>query len=536
MSRRHLLLPLPLVLATITPAVAGDSPEAKVESVLRTPGYQNAHWGLLVVDSETGRVVYEKNADQMFGPASVTKLYSTAVALVDLGAGYRFRTPVVRKGNVDNEGILRGNLILVASGDLSLGGRSGPNDTLLFEDNDHIYANGNNSATLVPANPLAGLEQLAKGIADAGIKRVDGDVLIDDRLFDPAPSTGSGPSRVSAIVVNDNVVDVVVTPGDKTGSRATVRLVPETSFVSFDAVVETVDEGEKPSISVHAVGFRAFSVRGKVPVGHKPVVRIYEVDDPASYARALFIETLRKRGVAVGASPLAHNATERLPTRAEVSALPQVASYVSPPFSEYAKVILKVSHNLYASTQPLLIAAHHGERNLHDGLRRQGRILRDLDVDTSTIAFGGGAGGAREDLVTPRATVALLRALAKRPDYPSFEAALPVLGKDGTLAKAVGPDSPARGHARAKTGTYWVDNALNGQSVITSKALAGTIDTADGRKLTVAFFLNNIPAEGTGIAVSEATAAAGRVLGKLCEVFYESSGDPANAPIGGSPR
>jgi D-alanyl-D-alanine carboxypeptidase/D-alanyl-D-alanine-endopeptidase (penicillin-binding protein 4) len=301
-------------------------------------------------------------------------------------------------------------------------------------------------------------------------------------------------------------------------------------------MVDTVVEGEKPAITVHAVGYRAFTVRGRVPLGHKPVVRIYEVDDPASYARALFIETLRKRGVKVESSPLAQNPTDRLPTRTDVSALPQVASYVSPPFSEYAKVILKVSHNLYASTQPLLVAAHHGETNLNEGLRRQGKILRELGVDTSTIAFGGGAGGAREDLVTPRTTVVLLRALAKRPDYPVFEAALPILGKDGTLAKAVGPDSPARGHARAKTGTYWVDNALNGQSVITSKALAGTIDTADGRKLTVAFFLNNIPAEGTGVAVSEATAAAGRVLGRLCEVFYESSTEAAPAPVGGSPR
>jgi len=185
------------------------------------------------------------------------------------------------------------------------------------------------------------------------------------------------------------------------------------------------------------------------------------------------------------------------------------------------KVILKVSHNLHASTLPLLIATNHGQTNLAQGLRQQGKILERLGVDTSTIAFGGGAGGAREDLVTPRATVTLLRAMAARPDYPSFEAALPVLGEDGTLAKAVSRESPARGHARAKTGTFWVENTLNGKSVITSKALAGTIDAASGQKLTFAFFLNNVAVDETGTAMSEATLAAGRVLGKLCEVFYE---------------
>ena len=78
-------------------------------------------------------------------------------------------------------------------------------------------------------------------------------------------------------------------------------------------------------------------------------------------------------------------------------------------------MILKVSHNLHASTLPLLIAAHHGERTLAAGLRREGEILKGLGVDPATISFGGGAGGARADLVTPRATVALLRAMAGGP-------------------------------------------------------------------------------------------------------------------------
>ncbi len=82
--------------------------------------------------------------------------------------------------------------------------------------------------------------------------------------------------------------------------------------------------------------------------------------------------------------------------------LPKVAEYTSPPFSEFVKVILKVSHNLYASTLPLLLAAQHGERTLDAGLRRQGDILKSLGVDLDGISFGGGAGGDRADLATPR--------------------------------------------------------------------------------------------------------------------------------------
>jgi D-alanyl-D-alanine carboxypeptidase/D-alanyl-D-alanine-endopeptidase (penicillin-binding protein 4) len=154
-------------------------------------------------------------------------------------------------------------------------------------------------------------------------------------------------------------------------------------------------------------------------------------------------------------------------------------------------------------------------------MRREGEFLKSVGVDVGSIAFGGGAGGERADLVTPRATVTLLRAMARRPDFSAFEAALPILGRDGTLASAVSSESPARGHVRAKTGTYFLDNPLNGRSVLTSKALAGFIDSASGRTLVFAFFVNNAPIEAQDERVNAHLVGAGRLLGKLAEVFYD---------------
>ncbi len=523
-----LVLILSCILGRVALASDADLP-ARVEAVLKTPGYKNAHWGLLVVDQATGEPVYEKNADQMFCPASVTKLYSCAAAMAGLGAEYRFETPVVRRGSVGKDGTLDGDLILVAKGDLSLGGRTGPDGTLLFEDGDHSYANGNYTAGLVKADPLAGLDQLARDVASSGIKRIQGEVLVDDRYFQPAPSSGSGPSWVSPIVVNDNVIDVLVEPGAAAGEPAKVKMVPETSFAAMDLHVRTTEAGTKPSIRVQTVGPRRFSVRGTIPVGHKPVVKIYEVEEQAAYARALFIECLRKRGVHVDASHLSHDRRESLPSKAEVARLPVVSKYTSPPLKEYVKIVLKVSQNLHASTLPMLLAAKHGQTTLDAGLLREGEALKSLGIDLSGVSFGGGAGGARADLVTPRATVSLLQAMTKRPEFPTFVAALPVLGRDGTLAKAVDPDSPARGHARAKTGTYSVGNGINGKSVLTSKALAGYMETASGRKLVFTFFVNNVPLGVSDDNTSDATTAAGRVLGKLCEVFYADAPATASA-------
>ena len=111
----------------------------RVQEVLETPGYQEGHWGILVVDGKTGQTVYERNADQLFAPASVTKLFSTAAALIELGPNHRFQTPLVRHGEVDVKGTLHGDLILVAQGDLCLGGRTGPDGSLVFKDEDHTY-------------------------------------------------------------------------------------------------------------------------------------------------------------------------------------------------------------------------------------------------------------------------------------------------------------------------------------------------------------------------------------------------------------
>jgi D-alanyl-D-alanine carboxypeptidase/D-alanyl-D-alanine-endopeptidase (penicillin-binding protein 4) len=502
----------------------------RIEEVLKAPGFQNGHWGVLVVDRKTGQVVYEHDADQLFAPASVTKLFSTAAALIELGPGYRFQTPLVRHGDVDAKGKIQGDMILIAEGDLCMGGRTGPEGTLLFKDEDHTYSAGNLRSDIVTTNPLAGLDHLAREVHAIGIREISGDVIVDDRLFAQSSATGSGPSRVSPIVINDNVIDVLARPAANAGEPATVTIQPATQFVTIDASVETIEAGKPAMLAVERAGPQRFAVRGQLPVGHRQVVKIAEIDQPASFARALLIEALRRRGVRVAASLLRTNDTGGLPARGEVTKLPKVAEYTSPPFSENARVILKVSHNLHASTLPLLIAARHGEHTLAEGLKRQGGILKGLGVEPGTVSFGGGAGGARSDLVTPRATVTLLRAMASRAEFGAFDAALPVLGRDGTLAKAVSADSPARGHARAKTGTYFVENDLDGTTVLTSKALAGYLETASGRSLIFAAFVNNVPLDAPkpNRSISDATAQAGRVLGKLCEALYADSSDASS--------
>ncbi len=495
-------------------AGAGNDLATRIETVTNRTEYRQAHWGILIMDAQSGETLYAHNPDKLFFPASTTKLYSCAAALDALGPDYRFETPVYSRGTV-KDGRLLGDLILVARGDLTLGGRTDANGRMAFKDYDHTYANGNTKAELTEPSPLAGLKSLAQQIAAAGIHHVQGDVLIDDRLFTRSRGSGSGPGLLTPIVVNDNVVDVVVTPADEPGQPASVRMRPETTFVQMDAQVDTVGEDGPLRVDIRSAGPHSFVVRGRIPVKAKPLIRIYSVEDPAQYARALFIETLRGHGVGVSASPLQPPGAE-LPEKDSYAKLGRVAVFTSPPFSEVVKVTLKVSHNLYASTLPLLVAAHNGRKTVADGLHRQRKFLADLGLDVDSISFGGGAGGANADAVTPRASVQLLQALAKRSDYKALHAGLAILGVDGTLADAVAADSPARGKVHAKTGTLTWDDIMNGRTLLTSKALAGTMTTASGRSLIVALYVNGVPLPKGVTSTRE-----GKAIGELCEIIYQ---------------
>ncbi|HEY3967989.1 MAG TPA: D-alanyl-D-alanine carboxypeptidase/D-alanyl-D-alanine-endopeptidase [Planctomycetaceae bacterium] len=512
-SKRMMSSAILLVLAFVIPAVASDRLPGEIGKVIDSGEFKTAHWGILVVDLASGQSVFELNADRIFAPASVTKLFSTAAALDTLGADYRFETPVYRRGDVDKAGKLTGDLILVASGDLTLGGRTTADGRIAFTNSDHTYANGGTTGELTAPDPLAGLNELARQVAQGGIKHVHGDVLIDDRLFEKESSTGSGPRHLTPIMVNDNLIDFTITPSEP-GKTATVTWRPQSALFQVDARIETVGAREPLSNTIRGGTGHSVILAGKIPAGHKPLVRVFEVSDAAAFARGLFIEALGRAGVTVEASPLADHPQGTLPASGDVAKLPRVALLTSPPYADSARLILKVSHNLHASTQPLLLAAKHGKRTLEDGLHVQCDVLRRLGVDVDTISFGGGAGGSSADLVTPRATVQLLRHMSTRPDAAVYKAALPVLGMDGTLSEAVGPESPARGKVYAKTGTYFIDNPLRGRIVLTSKALAGYMTTATNRELVIALFVNNVHLE----KASE-TARVGKALGRLCEVI-----------------
>jgi len=485
-----------------------------MRTILDRPDYRHSHWGLLVSDLTTGEALVEQDSAKLFAPASVTKLFSCSAAWIELGPDHRFETRVVRRGELGGDGTLDGDLVLIAAGDPTLGGRTDADGHLTWKNLDHTYANWSDCDELTEPDPLQGLKKLARQVKSAGVRRVKGRASIDDRLFEDAEGSGSGPQHVAPIMINDNVIDFLVKPG-KAGQKATVEWRPQSPRVTIDAVVFTTAGASNAAITVRASSPWHVRVSGTIPVDAKPVVRIHEMPNSTLWAEALFTEALETEGI-IFESPAAQGIGGRnLPGTESLAQMPTVAALISPPFRENITLILKVSHNLHASLLPLLLAAKHGERTLAEGLRWQGKALSGLGLDTSELSFAGGAGGTRGDYVTPHATVQLLRSMAQRADARTFRLALPILGRDGTLAK-VQSSSPVAGRVYAKTGTLVWENTMNDSLLITSKAIAGYMTAKSGRELVFAIFVNNVPRSREEKATPD-----GEAMGRLCEIVHE---------------
>ncbi|HEX4017189.1 MAG TPA: D-alanyl-D-alanine carboxypeptidase/D-alanyl-D-alanine-endopeptidase [Frankiaceae bacterium] len=479
------------LLAGSTSPAAATSPGAPILKVQNQPLYANGRWGMLTQDLSSKKYLTSQNAQQFFIPGSNAKLFSTAALWGTLGPNYRFQTPVFRTGPATN-GTLSSNLVLVASGDLTMGGRTKPDGTVDFENFDHADANAlPGFATLTPENPLAGLNKLAQQVRASGIKKITGNVVIDDRLFD-VDTEQNEEVPTYPISINDNLIDVIATP-KAVGQKAGLDWRPKTAAYTVTSNVTTGAAGSAIKLSSKVTSPGHLLLSGSVPAGHAPVVYVHQIEDPPAFARTAFIEALRRAGVTVTTTSTGANPAALLPAKGSYAPSKQVAVFVSPKLSEYIKLIMKVSLNVGANLSVCLLAVHDHESECLDGLPAEQRWLsQTAKVDTKQLVLNDGQGASQADLVTPQAVVDLLRYMQSRPDFARYRSVLPILGVDGSLAGVV-PKSPAAGHVFAKTGTLAGPDFLNGRPVLSTKALGGYIKTKDGRLLAFSLLVNNVP-------------------------------------------
>jgi serine-type D-Ala-D-Ala carboxypeptidase/endopeptidase (penicillin-binding protein 4) len=467
--------------AAATPArPLSDADIAQIRAFMAAPPFDEGVWGILATDLETGRELFSINPDKLFHTASTTKNFTTAAVLDELGPRHRFRTPLLRRGS---------DLILRASGDLTMGGRALPNGRVAYTGFDHMDANEvPGAATLTPQPPLAGLNTLARRARRSGIRNVR-DVVIDDRLWHEKKV---GHEVVSPIVVNDNAIDISMRP-TRPGRRVRARTRPATAAYDIDVRVRTVPAGGPTNVVVGEAKGRKVTVTGTLAANtRKPFVQIFRVPDPAYFARVLMVEALERAGVRVKSQTVGPNRVRALPSRRAVGRLPRLARLTSPPLGQFVKLIQKVSHNLGANTVPFWLGVHAGKPTFAEGMRHIRAYARKVGVPRGEAHLVDGQGGPRNE-ITPRAMLTLLRYVQKQSYGRVYLRALPVKGIDGIPPEDADLD-PATGHVFAKNGLTGALNAKN-QLEVQAMALAGYVIAGD-RRLAFNVVANHVPIYG----------------------------------------
>lgn len=479
-----------------------------ITAVFNKPLYNDSTWALTVVDMESGNVIYDLRSDQNLYAGSLRKLFTMGEALVALGSNYTFRTPVYRQGEITGDGILTGDLILVASGDLTLGGRRNVDGTMAVSNFDHNEANSLGNAALTTPDPLWGYDSLAEQVAASGVKAISGDVIIDDRLF--RPFNFREEFNVRPIFVNDDVVDVVINL-TSVGELATVDHEPKSQAFKVSSNLLTVSSGVDKSVHLmpeypDCIGIAdcSGSVIGEIPIDFVPpltqtfpLVQTFRIVEPSNYARTVFIEALQRAGVSVETAPaVAPNNTAALPPKDSYTSDALLAELVSLPFSEYAKYVLKVSYNIGADTSLVLWGLTKGVDNMEDALAiERENLTQNIGIPGDEFEFFDGSGGG-PTTATNNAVIQMLEYNSEQADFPAFFAALPVLGVDGSLSfvtdfEADSTLAGAKGNVFAKTGTYATGNEDG--ILLLGQAFAGYIDAKSGRRLAYSLRVDNTP-------------------------------------------
>jgi len=479
---------------------------AQIDALLADPVAARDHWGIAVTTLD-GTPIYGHNEGELYRPASNTKLFTTAAAMALLRPESTVTTTLSFYKPSAN-GLSKGDLTISGAGDPGLSAQDFP-----YQTPAERRALGLPVPDPNPPDALRSLDAFAADIAKAGVKKIDGDIVGSDTAWtwEPYPIawdigdmlTGDG-APVSAMTINDNLLDIAITPGAKIDAPGTLSVIPDTGYYQYSVDVKTVATGTHSSLQIdRAPGSKLVRIYGTIAVG-APYKDEIAIVDPAEFTAMAFKQKLEKHGVEVKGTARAEH---KLPTDGEgffreshePAALQIVPDPIidpaehssnafltktSPTLGEDVKETLKISQNLHAELMLRRLGITFGDSSkVHNTTAQGARVVRQFlinaGLDGDDFLFYDGSGMSSHNLVAPRATVKLLAYAMSQTWFPTWKAALPVGGLDGSLTSRFS-EAPLKNHVFAKTGTL-------GES----RALSGYLDCASGKQVIFSIMVDD---------------------------------------------
>lgn len=456
--------PLPALDAPAVPPV--EQLRREMDAIFDDPAFANAFWGVLIQSAANGEVFYARNQHRLLMPASNMKLLTASAALLRLAPDFRYKTCLYGSGPVVS-GSLQGDLVVVGSGDPTIGGRP-------LDENYENIGRG---------DPLRDFRHWAAVLGQQGITRIAGRIIGDDNAFDDQ-AFGPGWSwdylgygyaaEVGALVFNENLATVSISPAQP-GQPPVLGMSPENAAVEVVNELVTVAAGAPAEVEiVRAAGSNRLIMKGHVAAGAPPARRTVAVYQSTRYFVSALRDALRASGIEVSGEAI--DADEMEYAR-KVDSWTLLHTHESPPLDYILKVLLKVSNNLYAEmllkTLGVPAGSYAGGRTVIES------VLSGFGASEADRVIADGSGLSRYNYVTPETLVKILRALYRHSRFEQWYSYLPVAGVDGTLRSRM-QGSAAGGNVHAKTG-----------SIANVRTLSGYVRTRDGEMLAFSMMANN---------------------------------------------
>lgn len=407
---------------------------------------------LYVADpTDSVREVYSLNSEKKMIPASITKVITAVEVLRSFPPGFKFKTQILSEAPQVGE-TLKGDLILKGGGDPSF-----VSETMWF---------------------------LVNVFLRSGVKKIEGDLVVDDTLFDQVRFDDSRQKErvdraydapTGAMSFNWNSVNVFVRP-TKAGESAIVFLDPENDFTQLVNTVKTVKAGRKSEVFADRdpdskTGKDILKVSGSIAEDSSEITMFKNITQPEIWAGENLKQFLKQRGILVSGRVRAGKApaTAKLLAESESKPIELIVADMNKFSNNYvAEMLIK---NLGAVQSP--------PGTIAKGMAQVKKFLQSLGIQDSDYVLQNPSGLTRENRFSSKTLWKVMAHLQQQYSYqPEFVSSLPIAGVDGTLKRRMKGSAGER-WVRAKTGY------LNG--VV---SLAGFAGRKDGTVLPFVFIFN----------------------------------------------
>jgi D-alanyl-D-alanine carboxypeptidase/D-alanyl-D-alanine-endopeptidase (penicillin-binding protein 4) len=425
----------------------------RIDARLDAEPFNRHLWGVALID-EDGKLLYGRNQDRLFIPASNTKLVVSAVAAALLPSDWKVRTSVYGNGPVI-DGVLQGDLVLYGRGDPTF--------------SDRCYATDTTLVGVCDRDVFSKLRILVDSLKARGIRTISGDLVGDGSYFEPQTVHGGWEgydlnwwyaAPVSGLVFNDNSIDLKWGPGALPGAPATISITPLLGDVTLENRSRTREVGGDDIDFFRAPGTMALSAEGNVSQMSRGGTEYFALPDPNLFAARAFRQVLANAGIAVLGTT--RSTTDSLAFH-HYRITPPLAEVESRPLKDWVFSILNTSQNLFAEVLLKQLGKNFGtEGSWDEGIRVERRFLIDsMGIDSTQISLSDGSGLSSVNLVSPYAFTQLLRFIRRHPRWPTFAAGLPQSGQTGSLRNRF-KGTPLEGRVWAKTGSISRVHTLSG--------------------------------------------------------------------------